>query len=59
MNDLDTIKKAFATYEAAIKAAHDAKSRAQNAAWVTWGEATEKAATAFKKALGTEGADET
>ncbi|MBA7540653.1 hypothetical protein ES705_32952 [subsurface metagenome] len=59
MNDLDTIRKAFAAYEAAIKAAHDAKSRTQNAAWQTWGEATAAAAAAFKKAIGSDGADET
>ncbi len=57
MNDLDAIRKAWAAYEAAIKAAHDTKSRANQAAWQTWGKATAEATATFKKEIGIEGAD--
>ncbi|MBA7708866.1 hypothetical protein ES703_117770 [subsurface metagenome] len=52
MTDLAIIQKAFIVYEAAIKAANDAKSNAQHEAWQAWGRATREAATAFKKVIG-------
>ncbi|MBA7661682.1 hypothetical protein ES703_69702 [subsurface metagenome] len=59
MNDLDAIRKAFAAYEAAIKAAFDTKSRTIQTAWQAWAKATAEATATFKEAIGSDGADET